>query len=242
MSFGSDRMPERPPAGALARAAALWRGLAARGVTLLVVAGPAEGDAGAGALTGARVRTRGPAGAVTEDDAAAIREHKAALLWLLQDEQDAGAALAGRVLEAVDDPRAGDWPEDSAVWLRLLRLVRLVEALDEAERGGPAGLRPGRARHPGPDAPRSLYGALHGLRAGGAQLWHDPAAHGGRGGWRIAPRLSPKVALTDDETGEVHRAAGDTLWETADEYRQDARDSLLPHRALLVRLLAELPP
>jgi hypothetical protein len=140
------------------------------------------------------------------------------------------AALAARVLEAVRDPRP-EYAEDSAPWARLLRLVYLVETLNEAE--GVA---------PGPSARDSLFGVLHGFRSGGARLTYDPRAAGGRGGWRLAPRLSPKVGVVDEATGAVERAAGETLWATADEYREDARAFLLPHRSLLGRLLVELPP
>jgi hypothetical protein len=142
----------------------------------------------------------------------------------------AEADLAARVLEAVRDPRP-EYAEDSGPWARLLRLVYLVETLNEAE--GVA---------PGPSARDSLFGVLHGFRSGGARLTYDPRAAGGRGGWRLAPRLSPKVDLGDEATGTVGRAAGGTLWATADEYREDARAFLLPHRSLLGRLLVEIPP
>jgi hypothetical protein len=141
----------------------------------------------------------------------------------------AEAALAARVLEAVRDPRP-EYAGDSGPWARLLRLVYLVETLNEAS--GVA---------PGPSARDSLFGVLHGFRSGGARLTYDPRAAGGRGCWRLAPRLSPKVDVGDEANGTVARAAGETLWATADEYREDARAFLLPHRSLLGRLLVELP-
>jgi hypothetical protein len=141
----------------------------------------------------------------------------------------AEAALAARVLQQVTDPRP-EYTEDSGPWSRLFRLVYLLETLNEAEGAAP-----------GPSARDSLSGVLHGFRSGGARLRYDPAGAGGRGSWRLAPRLSPRVAVVDDATGEVLRAAGETLWETVEEYREDTRTYLLPHRALLGRLLVELP-
>lgn len=70
--------------------------------------------------------------------------------------------------------------------------------------------------------PAVFAGTLHGFRCAGARLAYE------RGNWRFIPTIDPTERIA--------------LWQTREAWERDREKWLLPFRAQIVRVLAQLPP
>jgi hypothetical protein len=107
----------------------------------------------------------------------------------------------------VEDPRADDFPGDSAIWLAMLN----VAAFDQ------------KAANP------QAYEVLHGIRASGALAERIPSKVLKSGSIRISPRYSPVVLPDPDETELRGITRGPTQWATDREWEREKVASLQPN-------------